>query len=133
MRVNLEFGMAGTRRGHPITPTTAPLGFASEQEARTHLSRLRTATHDFVAEWVLDHKDPIMKLAILLQEKLVGDKRWELSGLELHQAIQRCWGRLKPPAQLTQPNRLARVYDPSQLDQMVTDIELALNQCGVAP
>ena len=28
------------------------------------------------------------------------------------------------------PNGLASIYDPSQLDQMVTDIELALNQNG---
>jgi hypothetical protein len=29
---------------------------------------------------------------------------------------------------LPKPNKLARIYDPSQLDQMVTDIELALKQ-----
>jgi hypothetical protein len=34
---------------------------------------------------------------------------------------------------LPKPNRLARIYDPSQLDQMVTDIELALNQRRVVP
>jgi hypothetical protein len=31
---------------------------------------------------------------------------------------------------LPKPNRLARIYDPTQLDQMVTDIELALKQKG---
>jgi hypothetical protein len=34
---------------------------------------------------------------------------------------------------LPKPNRLARIYNPSQLDQMITDIELALNQRRVAP
>jgi hypothetical protein len=31
---------------------------------------------------------------------------------------------------LPKPNRLARIYDASQLDQMVTDIEQALKQLG---
>jgi hypothetical protein len=31
------------------------------------------------------------------------------------------------------PNRLARIYDPSQLDQMVMDIEFALTQGGASP
>jgi len=33
---------------------------------------------------------------------------------------------------LPKPNRLARIYGPSQLDQMVTDIELALRQRRLA-
>jgi hypothetical protein len=34
---------------------------------------------------------------------------------------------------LPKPNRLAHIYDPSQLNQMVTEIEIALNQYRVAP
>lgn len=78
------------------------LGFTSEQEARTQLERLRMATHDFVGEWVLIHKDPIMRLATLLQQSPIEDQRWELSGDALREAIQRCWGGIKPSAAVTQ-------------------------------
>jgi hypothetical protein len=82
------------------------LGHASEEEKKIHLARLRMATYDFVGEWVLLHKDPIMKLAILLKQNPVespaGIMRWQLSGAELERAMQKCWGDMKPEPYSTQ-------------------------------
>lgn len=77
-------------------------GPGSEEEARTQLERLRIATDDFVREWVLTNKDPIMRLATRLQQNPVGDKRWELSGNELHGAMEICWNGRRPSAHITQ-------------------------------
>jgi hypothetical protein len=81
------------------------LGNASEEQGRIHLARLRRATYDFVGEWVLLHKDPIMKLAILLKQSPVGSApeimRWQLSGADLDRAMQKCWGRQKPEPHFT--------------------------------
>jgi hypothetical protein len=76
-------------------------GSGSEEEARIQLERFRIATQDFVGEWVLTNKYPIMKLATLLQQSPVGDKRWELSGSALLRAMELSWGGSKASASFT--------------------------------
>jgi hypothetical protein len=97
----LSFDCAINRVTSDLCTMLRLLGYASEEEARVHLARLHMATHGFVRMWVRSIKDPIMRLAFLLQENRVSDHRWELSGDDLHRAMQRSWGTTKFPARPT--------------------------------
>lgn len=109
------------------------LGANSEEEAETQLEYFRRATDDFVREWVLTNKDPIMRLATRLQQSPVSDKRWELSGNELHGAMQISWNGRRPSAHMTQEfteARWARILSQSiQADDKTEWKTLVLRHC----
>lgn len=79
---------------------------ASPESKMAVMAQLRLFIDGFGKEWVLKHREPILRFASLLKSSQVSPDHWELRGDALARALSLAWGGSKPSKSETEAGAL---------------------------